>query len=925
MNLEKRLQTLVNYFTKEHYYWDENILVRLDSGTLGTSSICGKSSAFPYVGAEECHGFAQLIIGLITGYKFNIATDEITSKALSSHLNQNIYEVYTRAYSEFYPFKLDGTVFKNVDANGFHLKVGDFIRLPELTLASGNLSPEHSAIVTSIVSSGGRNKVTCLQNINGAEYGIINTYFNVNSNEVTTYEDGLISNCLYIVRVRDSYMNSLSTRQITLTRDGVSETVEELPGTRFFNLPEYTDAYGDKYIWRDGSGNAVENGSPVGDIYSLTADRVRVTLSYQTNGAGSIASKTYKKGTAIGTLPSLSRTGYKFDGWFANAACTVKVSASTVITSDMTIYAGWTRLYLVTYDLRGGQPVTQFGAQYTEKGSYTVKWVMPSKDGYYFKGWKCGSKYLYPGDSISVSADTTLTAQWTDVIAAVTFDLTSVGGGISHQWLTYGSGIVLRNSSYQIDRTCINFPDCGGYADWYEKNPSDTDFNSGAQYIRLRNFTVYPDVYIRPVRRAIYYTEAGEVFYDQHVRSGEKVYVPSEMPEKSGYCFAGWSSRIGDTLPTHAPGMELNCDGGKVYEFYPVWRNDAYVIRYDSGFDDNAGQMPIWQLMDKYYLSLCITSTALEKTGYRFTGWHTDDTRADKRDYCLGDELSVPNGFTRLDTSTPEERYIVLTAQWEKLSYDVTLESADNTVKKVISCRYNEKYGHRDVFESSELEKPSGYYFDYFFDGERLVCPESTVERAEAHSLVLRKTEPIAEYKKKWYGRDVTLAKRYGITDGTMPDSNATRGQTITVLHRLAGSPTAGTNPFIDLRGGYADEPVSWAYGHGIAKGGNGYFNPNDDLTRTGAVLFVYRFCKAFGFDMTLTSSDTLDGFSDTAAIAALSTEAKTAFRWCVKQGIIAGTGSKLEPDGLFTRAQLAKVAVKLHRMLVYAGIITAA
>lgn len=56
--------------------------------------------------------------------------------------------------------------------------------------------------------------------------------------------------------------------------------------------------------------------------------------------------KTIKNGSAYGTLPTINRDGYSFDGWYTSATGGTKVTSSTKVTatSDHTLYAHWTKI-----------------------------------------------------------------------------------------------------------------------------------------------------------------------------------------------------------------------------------------------------------------------------------------------------------------------------------------------------------------------------------------------------------------------------------------------------------------------------------------------------------------------------------------------------------------------------------------------------
>lgn len=68
------------------------------------------------------------------------------------------------------------------------------------------------------------------------------------------------------------------------------------------------------------------------------------TLTYNANGGTvSPTSKTLKKGETLGTLPTPTRSGYTFNGWYTSLEGGSKVGSSTTINGNMTIYAHWTK------------------------------------------------------------------------------------------------------------------------------------------------------------------------------------------------------------------------------------------------------------------------------------------------------------------------------------------------------------------------------------------------------------------------------------------------------------------------------------------------------------------------------------------------------------------------------------------------------
>ena len=100
-----------------------------------------------------------------------------------------------------------------------------------------------------------------------------------------------------------------------------------------------------------------------------------------------------------------------------------------------------------------------------------------------------------------------------------------------------------------------------------------------------------------------------------------------------------------------------------------------------------------------------------------------------------------------------------------------------------------------------------------------------------------------------YYYPAVLWAAENGITSGTgadtfSPTAIVTRGQTVTFLHRAAGSPEGnGNSSFSDVnKNDYYNSAVLWAAQNGITTGtGDGRFSPGADCTRAQIVTLLFR------------------------------------------------------------------------------------
>ena len=79
-------------------------------------------------------------------------------------------------------------------------------------------------------------------------------------------------------------------------------------------------------------------------------------------------------------------------------------------------------------------------------------------------------------------------------------------------------------------------------------------------------------------------------------------------------------------------------------------------------------------------------------------------------------------------------------------------------------------------------------------------------------------------------------------------------------------------------------------------------FAPDRAITREQLAAILFRFAAYRGMDA-VTLRETLSSFQDQAAI---SVYAVSALNWAVGEGLMQGTGDKLEPTGNATRAQVA-------------------
>ena len=85
--------------------------------------------------------------------------------------------------------------------------------------------------------------------------------------------------------------------------------------------------------------NKVDN-DDIGEIGTLASNKINVILDAN-GGMVSKKSLSIKKGTKIGSLPTPTRSGYTFNGWYSKKSGGSVVNSSTKFNKNTTIYAHW--------------------------------------------------------------------------------------------------------------------------------------------------------------------------------------------------------------------------------------------------------------------------------------------------------------------------------------------------------------------------------------------------------------------------------------------------------------------------------------------------------------------------------------------------------------------------------------------------------
>jgi uncharacterized repeat protein (TIGR02543 family) len=151
-----------------------------------------------------------------------------------------------------------------------------------------------------------------------------------------------------------------------------------------------------------------------------------VSVKLDVNGKGAKCSRStiaVKKGSTYGSLPTPTRSGYTFEGWYTAKSKGAKITTKTKVTTDKThtLYAHWKetkkKSFTITFDGNGDDDEVELSATQitvTEGGTYgnlpTAK-----RNKYKFKGWYTdpeGGSQIKSSTKFTANKKQTLYAHW---------------------------------------------------------------------------------------------------------------------------------------------------------------------------------------------------------------------------------------------------------------------------------------------------------------------------------------------------------------------------------------------------------------------------------------------------------------------------------------------------------------------------------
>ena len=466
--------------------------------------------------------------------------------------------------------------------------------------------------------------------------------------------------------------------------------------------------------------------APNGYIVTLNNDGTTTQITqtktftvWKQSGKGSINGTTYTFGDGNGTitaqytennvtLPTPTKTGYTFDGWYTAATGGNKVTSPYTPTNDITLYARWTaNQYRITFDADGGN-VTPSTKQVTYDQKYG-ELPTPTKTGYTFEGWFMDdSTQITSNDTVKITEDKTLKAHWQG--ATYTLTVNPNGGtwnGSSAQQTVTGT--------YNATKTIANPTAPSGYTVTLNNDGTTT------QITQTKTFTGWTSSGKGSISDTTYTFGDGDGTITAQYKDDD---VTLPEPTKTGYTFDGWYTAAtgGDKVNTsYKPTNNIT--------LYARWTANKYKVTFDGN-----GATGIPTSKDVTYGEKYGELPTPTKDGYEFDGWYKEDGTKVTED----DIVDI----------TEETK---LTAGWLGAEYTVNFDAdGGNTSVTSKKVKNGGKYG--------ELPTPTkeGYTFVGWYDTENNKI-ESTTTANISSDVTLK-----AKYEKNKY--NVTFKNDDGST-----------------------------------------------------------------------------------------------------------------------------------------------------------------
>ena len=427
------------------------------------------------------------------------------------------------------------------------------------------------------------------------------------------------------------------------------------------------------------------------------------TVSFNANGGtASSSSKSVTYGQTYGTLPTATRPGHQFNGWFTATSGGTKITADSIVSTaaNHTLFAQWTAIpYTVSYNANGGT-TTATDTTYYYNQSVNLS-LTASKSGYKFVGWSTSPTDRVPLSSLSMPANNvTLYALYSIEVSDVANHTDNISTGATNPKLF----LSVKRSDGSVSKYPLK----------YNSNPPNTSmvYEYMLDSTNVSSFTEWS---------IVAYDNVGNMSYINTPPTGEKEYYDQMVDH---YLIVRgnpiWQTRTTTKLvekgttytPAYLNPTPTGFEKKSIDSSYPVsgvkvskayYQPKAYTLTFHPNGGSVSPASKSIQYLDYYG-----TMPTPTKKGNQFDGWWT----------------AASGGVNKTDSDIYDiAGHSTLYAHWTAKTFKITLDNQKATTPG--TTEYYEKYGVENYADAgcstpvSKITTPlkTGYTFNGYWTG----------------------------------------------------------------------------------------------------------------------------------------------------------------------------------------------------------------
>ena len=476
-----------------------------------------------------------------------------------------------------------------------------------------------------------------------------------------------------------SYMANWTPKSYTITYDldggsasgnPASYTIESSAITLIDPIKEGYEFVG----WTGSNGETTEKsvtiptGSTGNKSYTAHWTPKTIVVTFNCNGGEGGGEETYtydvnnQKIHTMCTKEHYVLSGWKFNqnGTEADYSVDNGVSNGWILehAPAVTLYAHWVGEPLtITFDSNGGTG-TMSSQQFVYGTSQALKTNSFQYTNFRFSGWNTkadGSGVsIADGETITFEADTTLYAQWIEILYYVHYDANGGTGEMTDTVVHPNESFNLKANEYV--REGYNF------VGWSTRaNGSGTYYDVGQQISSIsQDYTLYAQ-WQRITYKVTYNANGGTgTMANQIFDYSDTKALSKNIFTREGYTFQGWSTTV-DGEVVYVDEATVGPLSGNM-ALYAQWS----ILTYTVTFDANGGTGTMNAQIFNYGESKNLVPNTYTRVGYSFNSWNT---KAGGNGNYLSDEASVG----------PLNKNYTLYAIWSPISYYVAFDANGGT------------------------------------------------------------------------------------------------------------------------------------------------------------------------------------------------------------------------------------------------------